>query len=211
MSAAAPILLIGAGGHAAACIDVIEQDGRFTVAGVVGTKEEVGQRVLGYPVLGTDEDLPALVGRYQNVLISIGQIKTPTPRIRLFERLQQIGCTMPVIVSPRAYVSPRASIGAGTIVMHGVTVNVAASIGRNCILNSMCLVEHGAAIADHCHLATAAVVNGGAAVGSGTFLGSHCTIRQGIRIGERCIIGMGEKVSHDCEPGARLPAQRSFN
>ena len=50
------ILLIGAGGHARACIDVIEQGKQFTVAGLIGLPHEVGSQVLGYSVLGMDTD-----------------------------------------------------------------------------------------------------------------------------------------------------------
>ena len=203
-----PILLVGAGGHARACIDVVEQEGRFAVAGLVGHREEMGAKVLGYPVLGTDTDLPALLRDYPNALVAVGQIKTPEPRIRLFDRLQEIGCRLPAIVSPRAYVSPHAVLGAGTIVMHGAVVNAGASIGRNCILNSQSLVEHDAVIADHCHISTAAAVNSGVNVGVGTFLGSNSSVRQCLAIGERCLIGMGQVVVADCEPGVRLPESK---
>ena len=37
------VLLVGAGGHARACIDVIETEGRFKIAGLVGRSEEVGR------------------------------------------------------------------------------------------------------------------------------------------------------------------------
>ena len=50
------ILLVGAGGHARACIDVIEQEGHFVVKGLVGFPKEVGSVILNNPVLGTDED-----------------------------------------------------------------------------------------------------------------------------------------------------------
>jgi sugar O-acyltransferase (sialic acid O-acetyltransferase NeuD family) len=201
-----PILLIGAGGHASACIDVIEQDGRFVVAGLVGTAGEVGRRVLGYPVLGTDDDLAALSTRHPAVLVAIGQIKTPEPRIRLFERLLQLGCEMPIIVSPRAYVSRHATLGSGTIVMHGAVINAGATVGRNCIVNSLALVEHGVAIADHCHIATSAAVNSGVQIGAGTFIGSQSSVRQSLRIGARCLIGMGQRVLVDCTDGTHLPA-----
>jgi hypothetical protein len=48
------ILLVGAGGHARACIDVIGREGRFAVKGLVGLPHEVGSRVFNYPVLGAD-------------------------------------------------------------------------------------------------------------------------------------------------------------
>ena len=204
----ASILLVGAGGHARACIDVIEQEGRFAVAGLVGFPHEVGTRLFGCPVLGTDADLPALLGDYAHALVTVGQIKTPEPRIRLFGLLEQYGYAPPVIVSPRAYVSPHATLGAGTIVMHGAVVNANAVVGRNCIINSQSLVEHDVVIADNCHIATAAAINSGVHIGAGTFMGSNTSVRQCITIGERCLIGMGQQVLADCEAGTRMPVPK---
>lgn len=200
-----PVLLAGAGGHARACIDVIEQEGRFTVAGLVGLAHEVGNLVLGYPILGSDSDLPAMLEDYDHALVTVGQIKTAEPRMRLFDHLERGGCVVPVIVSPHAYVSPHATIGAGSFVMHGAVVNAGAVVGRNCILNSQSLVEHDVVIGDHCHIATAAVVNGGARVGDGTFIGSGSTVRQSVEIGKRCVIGMGQNCLSDCSDGTVQP------
>jgi len=202
------ILLLGAGGHARACIDVIEQEGRFTVGGLLGTRTQVGERVCGYAVLGTDADLARLIKDNAHAIVAVGQIKTPEIRIRLFNLLEQYRCDLPVIVSPRAYVSRHAVIAAGTIVMHGAIVNAGAVVGRNCILNSQSLVEHDSIIADHCHVATAAAVNSGVHIGVGSFIGSNCCVRQGIRIGERCIIGMGQRIVKDCQAGTQIPPAR---
>ena len=51
-----PILLVGAGGHARACLDVIEQEGRFVIKGLVGLPKEIGLAILNNPVQGTDEE-----------------------------------------------------------------------------------------------------------------------------------------------------------
>jgi sugar O-acyltransferase (sialic acid O-acetyltransferase NeuD family) len=202
------ILLLGAGGHARACIDVIEQEGRFVIAGLVGLAHEVGSLILGYPVLGTDDDLPALLSDVPHALVTIGQIKTARHRIDAFFLLERIGCHFPVIVSANAYVSPHAMLGAGTIVMHGAIVNAGAVVGRNCIINSRALVEHDVSIADHCHLATGAVVNGDARIGAGTFVGSGASVRQGACVGEHSVIGMGQRVLADCLAGTRMPPFR---
>ena len=204
----ATILLVGCGGHAVACIDVIEAAGEYGVAGLVGLPAEFGKKVLGHAVLGTDDDLPALVARHRAALVVVGQVKTPEPRIRLFESLRAVGCELPVIVSPRAYVSKLATLGAGTIVMHGAVVNAGATIGRNCIINSQALVEHEAIIADHCHISTAAVINGGVRIGTGTFIGSNSSVRECISIGERCLIGMGQRLLADCASNTSIPSAR---
>lgn len=200
-----PILLMGAGGHARACIDVIEQEDYYTVAGLVGLPAEVGSLVLGYPVLGTDSDLPTLFEQYPYALITIGHIKTPLLRMRAYHLLQQQGYQFPIIVSPHAYVSPHASLGAGTIVMHGAVINANATIGQNCIINTQALVEHDVMMADHCHLSTLAALNSGVQVGEGTFIGSHASVRQCLTIGARTLIGMGQVVLSDCEADTYLP------
>ena len=199
------ILLIGAGGHAKACIDVIEQEGRFSIKGLVGLSHEVGSQIFDYPVIGADEDLPALLGDCANVLITIGQIKSPEPRIRLFEFLQEQDCLFPVIVSPHAYVSPHVRLKEGTIVMHGAVINAGAVVGRNCIINSLSLLEHDVVVEDHCHIATSAKINGEVSIGAGTFIGSNSCVRQNIKIGEKCLIGMDQRILEDCEAGARIP------
>ena len=64
------ILLVGAGGHAMACIDVIELEGRFVVAGLVGEEREVGSHVLGYAVAMKGTPIYEMVsGAYQVTLV----------------------------------------------------------------------------------------------------------------------------------------------
>ena len=202
------ILLLGAGGHARSCIDVIEQEGRFRIAGLISAPDEVGSQQLGYPVLGCDADLPLLLNEYKRVLVTVGQVKSPEVRMRLYAMAQEHGCELPVIVSPHAYVSRHATLGAGTVVIHGVIVNPNARVGENCILNTGATVDHDAVVGDHCHISTTAVLNGGVHVGVGSFVGSNACVRQDIRIGERCVIGMGQVVVADCADGTWLPKPR---
>lgn len=205
----AAILLVGAGGHARACIDVIEQEGRFEVAGLVGLPNEVGRQVFGYPILGSDVDIPGLLEDRAHALVTVGQIRTPELRIRLFKLLHNSSAGLPVVVSPRAYVSPHATLGNGTIVMHGAVVNAGAVVGQNCIINNQALVEHDAVIGDHCHISTAASINGAASVEGGSFVGSRAVVRESIRIGEGSLIGMGQVVIADCDASTCFPAAKT--
>jgi len=197
------ILLIGAGGHARSCIDVIENAG-LEIAGLIGQPHEVGSSVFRYTVLGVDHDLPTLVRESPSALITVGQIETPVVRIRLYERLREIGFNMPTVISPLAYVSPHAQIGEGTIIMHGAVVNAGAIVGSNCIINSQALVEHDACVGDHCHISTRGVLNGGVCVGRGTFVGSGAVVRHEVTIGDYCVIGMGSVVRKSHPDHARV-------
>jgi len=166
------IILIGGGGHCKACIDVIEQEGRFTIAGIVDVPEKKEHKVSGYTIIGSDSDLLEMIKSYPNVLITLGQIKSPGRRMELFHELMNMGALFHMIKSPTAYVSRYARVAEGTIIMHQSLINAGATVGRNCIINTKALIEHDAHIGDHCHISTGAIVNGGVTIGSGSFLGS---------------------------------------
>jgi sugar O-acyltransferase (sialic acid O-acetyltransferase NeuD family) len=176
------IILIGGGGHCHSVIDVIEQENRFNIAGIIDKKEHIGKKVINYEIIGSDEDLPLLFERYKYALITIGHIQTNLPRINLFNTIKKIGYILPVIISPLAYVSKYAKIKEGTVVMHHSLVNANATIGCNCIINTKALIEHDATIEDHCHISTAAVVNGGVIVKENTFFGSNAVSKQDIEV-----------------------------
>jgi len=193
------IILVGAGGHAHSCIDVIEQHGGFTIAGLVKDAGFNDEDVLGYPIVGSDNDLSLLHTKYKFALVAIGQIKFPAPRIDAYHLLKEIGYILPTIISPKAYVSRHANIGEGTIIMHGAIVNANAVIGKNCILNSRALIEHDAVVGDHCHISTGAIVNGEVKIDKESFIGSGTVTRQSISIGEKSVIGAGLFVKTNVE------------
>jgi sugar O-acyltransferase (sialic acid O-acetyltransferase NeuD family) len=191
------LILIGAGGHAHACIDVIERHGAYKIAGLIGVRAEVNDCHLGHAVIGTDDDLAELSKTICYALITLGQIKTPSVRIRLYEQVVALGFQLPIIVAPSAYVSRHATLGAGTIVMHSAIVNAGASVGKNCIINTRALIEHDATVADHCHISTGAILNGNAAIGLGSFVGSGSIVKEGASLGQGCLVGMGLAVRHN--------------
>ena len=198
------LLLIGAGGHAKSCIDVIEQEDKYQVVGLVGAPCEVGTNVLGYEVLGTDEDLSGLLKIAQFALVAVGQIGINELRSNLFSKIEYLGFESPVITSPLAYISPHSVVGKGTVVMHRATINSGASIGNNCIINSHTLIEHDVVVGDHCHIATNVTINGGSSVGRCSFIGSGSTIRESINIGTMCAIGMGINLGNDVSSNSKL-------
>ena len=189
-----PLLLIGCGGHARSLIDVVESSSRWNVLGLVGLPSEVGHQVLGYPVLGSDHDLPFLRHKCAHALMAVGQIGLSSKRQQLRAELQSLDFEMPVVVSGRAFVSRHAHLGTGTSVGHGVIVNAGAKVGDCCILNSNALIEHDAVISDYCHVSTGALVNGGVKIGEGSFIGSRALLREGINLPPKTVISAGTRV-----------------
>lgn len=188
------IILIGGGGHCKSVIDVIEQEARFEISGIVDKPELLGSKILGYPVIGTDNDLEKLVKKYKNALITVGQIKSPLIRIKLFDLAIKVGFVLPQIISPNAYISKHSKIGKGTVIMHDVIINSSVSIGNNCIINTKALIEHDCSIDDHCHISTNVIINGGVRIGTKCFVGSNVTTNNNIIIKDNTFIKAGSLV-----------------
>jgi len=189
------LILLGGGGHCRSCIDVIDLEDRFTIAGIVDTREKVGERVLGYKIIACDDDLALLAREYRHFFITLGYTNEPDRRMSLYKKIISCGATLATVVSPQAYVARSATIGIGTIVMHGAVINTSSNIGNNCIVNSQALVEHDVEIGDHCHISTGAVVNGACNIGEACFIGSRCVLIHGVDITSRTLIGAGSVVT----------------
>ena len=189
------IILIGAGGHALSCIDVIEQENKYNIRGLVGLKDEVGKKISGYDVIATQDELVNLSKDFRYAFIAIGQIKSVKLRIDLYESVLNTGFKIPSIISPQSFISRTVQIGEGTIIMNGVILNSGVRIGNNCIINSKALIEHGTQVADHCHISTGAILNGDCVVESKSFVGSGAVVKHGITIKTSSFVNMGQIVT----------------
>jgi sugar O-acyltransferase (sialic acid O-acetyltransferase NeuD family) len=181
------IILLGGGGHCKSCIDVIENENKYKIIGIIDKKKNF---LLNYKVFAESYLNKKLI-KNNYAFVTVGQIKNYKVRVRLFNRLKYLGFKIPSIISPLAYISKHALIGQGTIVMHGAIVSAGAIIGNNCIINTNSLIEHDVVIGDHTHISTEATINGGVVIGNKVFVGSRSIIKDNISIGERSIVGAG--------------------
>ena len=175
-----PLVLVGGGGHCKSVIEAAVSTG-YNILGVLDMPEEVGKTILSTKVIGTDDDIPAYVDKAEFV-ITVGFIKNPATRIKLYNRIKEVGGKLATIVASTAYVSKYAEIGEGTVVMHNAFVNAGAKVGCNVILNTFTNIEHDAVIGDQCHISTGVMINGGAKIAEGTFIGSQSVVNQGVKI-----------------------------
>jgi len=195
------ILLLGMGGHSRSCIDVIQSEDRFEIAGFV-INDVTDSAIDGdFEILGSDQDLPNLRRRIRHGFVTVGQIQTASTRMTLYYSLQSNLFEVPTIISPRAYVSPNSIVGDGSIVMHGSVINAGAIVGSNCIINSCALIEHDSMIGDHSHISTGALVNGSVQIKEGSFIGSGAIVNNNVVIGKSCVVSSGHRVDADLADG----------
>ena len=186
------LILIGGGGHCKSVIDVAESAG-YNILGILDMPEDIGKSVLDYKIIGTDDDIPQFVDKAE-FIITVGFIKNPDIRMRIFDKVREAGGKLATVISSTAHVSRYASIGEGTVVMHQAVVNAGAKIGENCIINTFCNIEHDAVIGDQCHISTGAMVNGDCKVGKLCFIGSQSVLANGISICDDVIVGAGSLI-----------------
>ena len=197
------VLIIGAGGHATSCIEIIEAENKKEIVGLIGTPKEVGKKLLGYEVLGSEEDFPDLLELTSNLILGIGQIKSPNLRIEIKEKFVKNGFNFESVVSPTAQISKHVVIGAGTVIMHGVVINAGVKIGDYSIINTGSIIEHNSKIGNFSHISTGVISNGETSIGNNTFVGSGTIIMEQIKIGDNCIVGMGQHVRHDLSDNSK--------
>lgn len=205
------ILLIGGGGHCVSCIDVIESTNDYTIAGIIDQSKPKGENILGYPVLGTDDDLPQLKLSYDYAFVTVGHMKSNNARIKSFDLLKKLGFIIPTIIAKTAIVSKHSFIEEGTIIMHHAIVNANSYVGKNTIINSKALIEHDNHVGNHCHISTNSTLNGTVKVGNNCFIGSNSKTVNNIIIANDIFIGINSLVTKNLsDPGIYLgsPARK---
>jgi len=195
------LLVIGNGGHAISCIEVIEAENKYKILGIVSEELAIKNDKIKYSHIGNDADLIKLFEKTKNAFVAVGFIKNYYIRINLFNKLKKIGFNLPIIVSPTSYKSENSQVNEGTIIMHKSFINSEVKIGKNCIINTGSIIEHETIIGNNVHVSTSAVVNGGVEIGAGSFIGSNSVIKEGAKIGENCIVSAGSFLRKDLKSG----------
>ena len=185
------LLLIGGWGNCFSVIDIIENENKFNIIGILDSNI-IENNVLGYKIMGGDDLIPKLVNENTFFLITVGQIKSYSSRERINKILIENNAKIATVISPLAYVSKHAKIEKGTVIMNHAVVNAKSKIGKNCIINTMSNIEHNVSVGDFCHISTCAVVNGDCVIGNGTFIGSNATISNNITLNKNSIISAGK-------------------
>ena len=171
------LILIGSGGHANSCINIINTTKKFKISYFVNKDSGKKRNINKIQTINEKEFLKKkLAGK--NILIAFGQLKTGELREKKFNFFKKKKCKFPIIKSKHAIISNDADIKEGSIIMHYVIINSNVSIGKNCIINNRATIEHDCIIEDNVHIAPGAIVLGGCHIKKNSFIGSGSVIKQ---------------------------------
>lgn len=168
------LLLVGAGGfgrvvleHASAFYDcAFLDDGNAFIVDDVS-------------VIGKTGDMASFYPKYTLLLVTIGNNAL---RERLYNEAATIGYSFPNIIHPSAYVSPRAHIGSGCVILNNAVIQNNARCGNGCILNPGVELHHDSSIGSCCLIYTNSVVRSLTSVGDRVWIGSNVTISTSARV-----------------------------
>ena len=195
------VLLLGAGGHARAVLEVLRDSGWPDPVAVLDDNP-VRAPLLGLPVRGPLSLAARL--RAEGVTAAHVALGDNARRLALAEELLRLGFELPVLRHPSAVIAGSAVLGAGSLAMPRAVVGAACRVGRLVILNTGSILEHDGVVADAAHLAPGCVLGGGVAVGARALVGLGAAVAPGQCIGADAVVGAGAAVLAAVPEGARV-------
>jgi len=189
------IVIIGSSGHAKVIIDIVEQEGKYKIKGIIDPEKIRGEKVLGYSILGQKEELPQLMELHsiRGAIVAIGDNYMRSEEVK---RLKKI-CPEILFVStkhPKSSIAKNVTIAEGTVIMAGAIVNPSCSIGSFCIINTNASLDHDSQMKNYSSLAPGVATGGNCIIGNCTAISIGASLSHGISIGDHTVIGAGSTV-----------------
>lgn len=196
----ASIVVVGAGGHAKVCIELLRsmnQEVAYCVAGINSPST-----CLDIRVLKGDENMRRLREEgYSTAFIAVGanQLRTQLASVAV-----QLGYQLVNAISPHAVISRSAQLGGGVAIMAGAVINAEVKIDDLAIINTGATIDHDCSIGRAVHIAPQCGLAGNVSVGSKSFLGVGCSVIPGITIGDDVTVGAGAVVIDNVQSGTTI-------
>lgn len=143
------LVIIGAGGYGQTVCDVASQSGKYEKILFLDDNK------IADDVVGKCSDFEKFIDEDTEIYPAFGNNEA---RISFIEKLEKAGANIPTIIHKLAYVSPRATVAKGTIVLPFAVVNTDVEVKEGCIINCSCVIDHGCVVEKGVHVCLGAMV-----------------------------------------------------
>ena len=151
------LLILGAGQYGHVVKETVDATGNFGKVAFLDDKSPLA--------IGKLTDYEYFAQEFSSAFVAMGN---PLLRKSWLDKLEQAGYDLPVLIHPKAYVSPAAVLGKATIVEPMAVVNTEAVVEMGGLLCAGCVVNHNAHVMPVCQIDCNAVVVSNATVPEGT-------------------------------------------
>lgn len=134
-----------------------------------------------------------------NGVVAIG--RCGPDRMHVLNRFESCGMMTPMLIHPRACVSPSSVVGRGSQILAFALLGADVIIGDACIINHRAVIDHECILEEGVHVAPGATLCGAVRVGRNVFVGAGAIILPRLHVGASSTIGAGAVVTHDVPPG----------
>ena len=145
------LIILGAGGHGKVVADLAEQTGKYDAVYFLDDVSNDSR------VIGICNDFEKFNTPDTEMYPAFGN---NTARIEWEDKIKGAGIKLAKIIHPLAYVSPRAQIADGCVIMPYAVVNTGTVLNKACIVNVGALVDHDCILEEGCHIAPGGIVKG---------------------------------------------------
>jgi sugar O-acyltransferase (sialic acid O-acetyltransferase NeuD family) len=187
------LLILGTRALAEEVADLVSEIPGFEVTAFVENMDadRCDDMLEGLPILWIDDIAP-----YAGTHKAVCALST-THRTRFIDQAAGLGLTFATVIHPSARISPRSTVGEGTIISTGVIVATRTQIGRHVFINRGALVGHHTEIGDYVSVMPGANIAGKCRIGNATYIGMGAIVMDGISIGDHSVVGAGAVVTKD--------------
>ena len=140
------LVILGAGGYGNTVRDIAEQLG-YTAITVLD--DSIAERPLASFVDYLEENTEFIPAFGNNEF-----------RMEWIKRIEKAGGRLATLIHSTAYISPKASIYPGTVILPHAIINTDTVVEKGCIINLAAVVDHGCIIEEGVHICLGAIVKG---------------------------------------------------
>ena len=192
------ILLFGGGLQASYCIDIIKKEGKYNIIGIVDSINDIGRKLFGYKVVGRQEQLKELIGKYHihGGVITIGDNWS---RKYVYDSIVSLIPDFKFVnaIHPSTIIGMNAEFGVGIVIMAGVIINPNSIVGDFCFLATGAQLEHDCRMGDFSSISAGSITGGKVNLGKYSAITLGVTIMDRLNIGENTVVGSGSLVTKD--------------
>lgn len=186
------LLILGAGGHGKSVAESALLSGEWSEVIFLDDGWPGLRAAVGCDVVGKIADIGRIAHRCQGAIAAVGNV---TVREHWINFIEQEELKLVSVIHPTAWVSPSATVGAGTVVMAGAVVGTVSEVGWGAIINANATVDHDVVMEELSHVGVGVQLASGVHVGARAWLQAGSSCGYNVKIEDGMTYGPGTVLS----------------